>query len=30
MELNRNLDGLRLGGIRRFTNLAKAVDGCIC
>lgn len=29
MELNRNLDGLRLGGIRRFTNLAKAVDGCI-
>lgn len=29
MELNRSLDGLRLGGIRRYTNLAKDVGGCI-
>lgn len=29
LNLNRNLDGLRLGGIRRYTNLAKEVGGCV-
>lgn len=26
---NRNLDGLRLGGIRRYTTLAKEAGGCV-
>lgn len=29
MELNHNLDGLRLGGIRRFTALAQERGDCI-
>lgn len=29
MILNRNLEGLGLGGIRRFTNLAKEQGGCV-
>ena len=28
-ELNHNLDGLRLGGIRRYTALANQVGGCV-
>lgn len=29
MDLNTNLDGLRLGGIRRYTALAKERGGCV-
>ncbi|MCD7859782.1 MAG: aminotransferase class I/II-fold pyridoxal phosphate-dependent enzyme [Firmicutes bacterium] len=29
MELNRNLDGLRISGIRRYNALAREVGGCV-
>lgn len=29
MDMNHNLEGLKLGGIRRYTALAKEVGGCI-